>query len=460
MEFDVVVIGSGPGGYTAAIRLGHLGQKVLLVEKFKTGGVCLNWGCIPTKALLHAAETIDSFKHSSVMGIEAPAPNLDFDKLQAWKQKIVDQLAKGLEMLFKGNKVEYMKGEAFVNSPDTIFITKIDGEKIEVKTKNIILATGSTPVSLPHIKADNEKIFMAEDALSFDKIPSSLLIIGAGATGLEMGTVYSRFGTKVTVVELMPQIMPGNDTEMANMLARSIQRSGIDILTESTVKELKDNEAVITLKDGSEKIVPFEKVLLGVGRKPVTDSFKELNLKLSPKGFVQVDNKLRTSIPTVYAIGDVNGVPLLAHKAMREGVVASEVIAGMDTVYEPKSVPGCVFTFPNLASVGLSEEQAKAEGYEIEIGKFPFRASGRAMILGSVDGQIKVIGDKKTGKLIGMHILGPESSSLIGEGILAIENGLKVEDIGQAIHPHPTLSEVVMEGAESLHKRAIHILNK
>lgn len=459
MEFDAVVIGAGPGGYTVAIRLGQLKKKVLVVEKKKIGGVCLNQGCIPTKALLYAAEIMDMIKHSQAMGIELGTPMIDFSLLQNWKQRVVDRLVKGIEFLFKGNGVESIAGEARVLSPTKILITRANGEKLEVNTTNIIIATGSEPTGLPNIQADNKKIFMAEDALFFDKIPESLLIIGAGATGLEIATIYSRLGTKITIVEIMDQILPGTDTEMANLLMRSFQKQGIDIFIRSQVKELRDNEAVVIHIDGTEKIVRFERLLLAVGRKPVTENIRNLDLKQSPKGFVTVDNKLRTSVPTVYAIGDVNGPPLLAHKAMKEGVVAAEVIAGLNSVYEPKAMPACVFTLPSLASVGMSQEEAVAKGYEVATGKFPLSASGRALTLGATEGMVKVIGDKKTGKLLGIHILGPESSSLIGEGVLALEMGMKVEDIGLSVHPHPTLAETLMEAAENVYKRAIHIIN-
>jgi dihydrolipoamide dehydrogenase len=460
MEFDAVVIGAGPGGYSAAIRLGQLKKKVLVVEKAKIGGVCLNQGCIPTKALLFAAETVDLARQGRSLGIELGTPKVDFTQLMGWKQRVVERLVKGVEFLFKGNSVETIAGEATVLSPEKIAITQNSGEKVEVATSNIVIATGSVPTGLPGISVDNQKIFWAEEALFFDKIPESLLIVGAGATGLEMATIYSRLGTKATIVEIMDQILPGTDAEMANLLMRSVQKQAIDIFISSQVKELRDNEALVIHKDGTEKTVPFERLLLAVGRKPVTENVAALNLKLSRKGFVEVDSSLRTSVPTVFAIGDVNGPPLLAHKAIKEGVVAAEVIAGLKSVYEPKAMPACVFTLPSLACVGMSQEEAVAKGHEVAVGKFPLSASGRAVTLGVTEGMVKVIGDKKTGQLLGLHILGPESSSLIGEGVLALEMGAMVEDIGLSVHPHPTLGETVMEAAENVYKRAIHIVNK
>lgn len=460
MKYDVVVIGAGPGGYSAAIRLGQLKKKVLVVEKGKIGGVCLNQGCIPTKALLSAVEGIDVARHSKPMGIVFGAPQVDFSLLQTWKQGVVDRLVKGVEFLFKANGVETLAGEATVLSPEKASITKTGGETVAVTTGHIVIATGSVPTNLPFIQVDGKKIFWAEDALFFDTIPAHLLIVGAGATGLEMATIYSRLGTKVTIVEIMDQILPGTDTEMANLLLRSVERQGIDIFISSQVKELKDREAIVIHKDGNEKIVPYERLLLAVGRKPVIEGVKNLGLKLTAKGFIAVDTSLRTSLASVYAIGDVNGPPLLAHKAIKEGVVAAEAIAGLPSRFEPKAMPACVFTVPALASVGMSQEEAVAKGHTVAIGKFPMTASGRALTLGVNEGLVKVIGDKNSGVLLGLHILAPESSSLIGEGVLALEMGAMVEDIGLSIHPHPTLAEALMEAAENVYKRAIHIVNK
>lgn len=460
MDFDAVVIGAGPGGYSAAIRLGQLKKKVLVVEKKRTGGVCLNRGCIPTKALLHAAEAMDTAKHSRALGMNFGEPKVDFPALMAWKERVVDRLVKGVEFLFRANGVESVAAEATVLSPEKISIIKADGEKTEITTANIILATGSVPTDLPNITVDNRKIVWAEDALFFDKIPERLLVVGAGASGLEMATIYSRLGTRVTVIEIMDQVLPGTDAEIANLLMRSIQKQGIEIFVGSQVAELRGGEAIVRSKAGAEKAVPFERLLLAVGRKPVTENVKNLNLKLGPKGFIAVDNRLRTSVPNVFAIGDVNGPPLLAHKAEKEGVVAAEVCAGETSVYEPRAMPACVFTLPPLACVGMSQEEAVAKGHEVVVGKFPMSASGRAVTLGVNDGMVKIVGDKKSGLLLGMHILAPESSSLIGEGVLALEMGARVEDIALSIHPHPTMAETVMEAAENVFKRAIHIVNK
>ncbi len=464
MKYDAIVIGAGPGGYPAAIRLAQLGKKTLIVEKNAVGGVCLNRGCIPTKALAHAAEVRHSLANYQRMGLGFKDSGLDFPKLQRWKNATVTRLVKGIEFLFKSNGVELMTGIGRIVEPEVVEVRTKD-ESIRIQTDSIILATGSTPVPLPHIKPDNKAIFYAEDALFFTEIPSSMLIVGAGATGMEMATIYNTFGAKLTVVEIMKQIQPGLDAELAENLAKLIKKQSIELMLSSKVTEvekLPDTLKVsIQTPDGKIETREVEKLLLSVGRKAVTEELwdKALAIDIDMKGFIKVNEKLETSVPGIYAIGDLTGPPLLAHRASKQGIIAAEVIAGKKSIYAPKAMPSCIYTIPNLASVGLSEQQAIEAGYKIEIGRFPYSALGRAATLGERDGFVKIIANKQSGKLLGMQVMGVGADTLIGEALIALELKTSFETLATAVHPHPTLLEAVMEAAENVKKRAIHIKN-
>lgn len=465
MKYDVVVIGAGPGGYPAAIRLAQLSKKVLVVEKGAVGGVCLNSGCIPTKALCHAAEVRASLGFFQRIGLGVGNTGLEFARLQQWKEGVVTKLVKGVEFLLKANGVELMCGVARILESGKVEVTEA-ANKHEIETDAIIIATGSTPVPLPGIEPDDERIFYAERALFFKRVPSSMLVIGAGATGLEMATIYNAFGTKVTIVEIMDQVQPGLDHEIAENLAKLLKKQGIELHLSSKVASIQKSDATLSvtieLPDGQSVQKEFEKLLLAVGRRPLTDGLwsEDVPIETDQKGFIKVNEKLQTSVPDIYAIGDVTGPPLLAHRATRQGVVAAEVIAGEEgAAYDPKAMPACIFTLPTVASVGMSEEQALQAGYEIEVGRFPYSALGRAATLGERDGFVKIIAEKGSGRLLGMHILGTGADLMIGEGLVGLELGASVESIGSAVHPHPTLLEAVMEAAQGVRKRAIHIKN-
>ncbi len=465
-KYDAIVIGAGPGGYVAAIRLGQLGKKTLVVEKQYVGGVCLNVGCIPTKALLHAAHLRAQVEHANKkIGLHLEDHGFDLEKVNQWKTGIVQRLVKGIQSLWKTYGVEWVQGTGTLSSPTTVEVQKADGTKETYEAEAIILATGSRPTVLKGFEPDGDRIWDSNHAVQFPKVPQKLLVLGAGAIGLEFAYVYRHFGSEVEVFELMPQILPGTDTEMARELEKAMKRQGIKIHTgvRATAVDSTETGVVLTYQDGDqEKQVEGEVLLVAIGRRPNSENLnlEKVGIALDDRGYVKVDAQRRTSVSTVFAIGDLASPPLLAHKASREGVVAAEVIAGLPSAFDPRAIPAVVYTEPQLASVGMTEEEAREQGIDIAIGKFPFLASGRALTYGENVGLAKIIVNKETDEVLGIHILGPEASSLIGEAVLAIEMVATAEDIGLTIHPHPTLTEVLMEAAENVHKRAIHIPNK
>jgi dihydrolipoamide dehydrogenase len=466
MEYDVIIIGSGPGGYVAGIRAGQLGLRVLVVDKKYLGGTCLNVGCIPTKTLLHISHVIEQnrkFKKNKLFDIEIDSLNLT--NIRDFKNSIVNRLKKGIESLFKANNVEFIMGSARLVDPNTCEITKDNGEKVYKKSKNFIIATGSEPIILKGFEYDKEFVWTSDDALDLKRIPGKLLILGAGAIGLEFGYIYKMLGSEVEIIELMPQILPGSDTEMARELEKILKRKGIKIYTSARAKELKKKERGIELKveiKGKEVVMQGDVLLLSVGRKPNSKGIgiEELEVETDEKGFIKVDKRRRTNIDNIYAIGDVTEPPLLAHKASREGIVAVEVIKGYKSEFDSKAIPSVVYTFPEFASCGITEEEAREMGIEVKIGKFPLIGNARSLAYGESQGMAKIIADAETDEILGVHIIAPEASSLIGEGVLAIEMGSTAEDVGLTVHPHPSLSEILMEAAENVHKRAIHTINK
>lgn len=460
--YDVIVIGTGPGGYHAAIRAAQLGQKVLAVEAEFVGGVCLNIGCIPTKALLHAAEELEGTKHGSAFGLEAKDVKLDLKKLGGWRDGIVKRLTGGVGQLFKGNKIDLKTGFAKFVAKDTI---EVGGEKIQGKT--FIIATGSEPNTLPGFEVDQKDIIDSTGALRVeDKFPKRLLCIGGGAIGLEFAQVYQRMGAEVTVIEFMGQILPAADPETAGLLAKILTKQGLTIRTNTKgVKQEKKKDGIhVTLEDvktGKQETLVVDKILVATGRRPRGKSLglEAIGVKVDERGYVPTNEKMETAVPGIYAIGDVTKAPLLAHKAMKEGLIAAENAAGGNAVMDYQ-VPNVVYTSPEWAAVGMTEEEATKAGYKVKVGKFPLSASGRAMTLEATEGLIKLVGDAETDLLLGGHIVGPNASDLVAELGLALEMGATVTDVGLTVHAHPTLSEGIMEAAENLHKQAIHIANR
>jgi dihydrolipoamide dehydrogenase len=465
---DAIVIGAGPGGYHAAIRLGQLGKNVVCVDRDEAGGVCLNWGCIPTKALLHVAEIARQIDHADALGLTVPKAQVDRARVEKFTTDVVQANVGGVKTLFKGNNVKFAYGEASFASKNTIRLKRREGGIDTYTAQAIVIATGSAPVDVKAWPRDGETIINSDDAVRLKKIPKSLLVIGGGVIGLEFATVYQRLGAQVLVVEMLPQLLTGTDLEISRTLLRILKKQGIDFALNTTVKSIEKTGAGVRAAlngeatNGKDETREFEMVLVAVGRRPVTDglNLQAAGLRTNERGFIQVDVRRKTAVDGIYAIGDVTSPPLLAHKAMREGVVAAESIAGdKSAAFDPVAVPNCVYTDPEVATVGLSEEEAKAAGHEIRVGKFPLVASGRARTMNETDGLVKLVGDAKNDALLGMHIVAPQAESLIGEGIIALEMGATIEDIGLSIHPHPTLTESILDAAESIHGKAIHILN-
>ncbi len=467
-QVDAVVLGAGPGGYHVAIRLGQLGKSVICVDRDEVGGVCLNWGCIPTKALLHVGEIVRQIDHAAALGLKVPKAEIERSGVAKFKDEVVAANVGGVKTLFKANNVEFLYGEASFVSPTQIDLKKKDGTHDTITATSVVIATGSAPVDVKAWPRDGETIINSDDAVKLERIPKSLLIVGGGVIGLEFATVYARMGAKVLVVEMMPQLLTGTDLEIGKALGRILKKQGIEIMLDTKVgkveKHGKSARATFSGEgtSGKDETRDFDMILVAVGRRPVTDrlNLQAAGLTVDEKGFIPVDQQLRTKAPNVFAVGDVTGAPLLAHRAMKQGVIAAEVINGdKSAAFDPLAVPNCIYTDPEVATAGLSEEEAKAAGYEVRIGKFPLAASGRARTMNESDGLIKLVGDAKSDLLLGMHIISPHAESLIGEGVIAIEMGATLEDVGLSVHPHPTLTEGIMDAAEAAHGKAIHVIN-
>jgi dihydrolipoamide dehydrogenase len=465
---DAVVIGAGPGGYHAAIRLAQIGKRVICVDRDEVGGVCLNWGCIPTKALLHVGEVMRHIEHADAIGLTVDSPKVNREGVAKFKSDVVNSNVGGVKTLFKANNVEFAYGEASFKSPTEISVKGKDGKVTTYTTDYVVIATGSAPVDVKAWPRDGDRIINSDDAVQIKRIPKNLLVIGGGVIGLEFATVYARMGAKVLVVEMLPQILTGTDSEISKTLGRILKKQGVEIMLDTKVTNI--DPAGKTVKatfngagtNGKDETREYDMVLVAVGRRPVTDNLnlQAAGLTTDERGFIAVDQQLRTKVANVFAIGDVTGQPLLAHRAMKQGVIAAEVIGGdASAAFDPMAIPNCVYTDPEVATVGLSEEEAKAQGYEVRIGKFPLAASGRARTMNESDGMLKLVGDAKTDLLLGMHIVAPQAESLIGEGLIALEMGATLEDIGLSVHPHPTLTEAIMDAAEAAHGKAIHIVN-
>ncbi len=465
---DAVVIGAGPGGYHAAIRLGQLGKSVICIDRDEVGGVCLNWGCIPTKALLHVGEIVRHIDHAAAIGLKVGKAAVDRAGVVKFKDEVVNANVGGVKTLFKANNVQFLYGEASFKSPTEILLKKREGGEDTISAGHVVIATGSAPIDVAAWPRDGKLILNSDDAVNLAALPKTMLIVGGGVIGLEFATVYTRMGAKVLVIEALPQILTGTDAQVSKTLGRILKKQGVEILLDTKVGKLeKTGKAVkATFKgsgaDDKDETREFECVLVAVGRKPVTGALNlaAASLATDERGFIAVDQQLRTKVSQIFAVGDVTGQPLLAHRAMKQGVIAAEVIAGdTSAAFDPIAIPNCVYTDPEVATVGLSEEDAKAAGYEVRIGTFPLAASGRARTMNESDGLIKLVGDAKSDLLLGMHIVAPQAESLIGEGVIALEMGATMEDIGLSIHPHPTLTEGIMDAAEAAHGKAIHIVN-
>lgn len=465
---DVVVIGGGPGGYGCAIRLGQLKQKVICVEKEEVGGVCLNWGCVPSKALISASHTYEKVKdHGSTMGIFADNIRVDVTKMQEWKGGIVKKLTGGIRGLFKGNGVELVMGNARVVGPRKVEVKTNEGgtETIEA-TKAIVIATGSSTIEIPTFKFDGKQVIGAKEAVSLQSVPKRLLVIGGGVIGLELGMVYQKFGSELTIVEATAGLLPGVDPDCTAVVEKKLVKRGAKIFKNAKASGYERNAdgslaVKVDMGGGKFDTLVTDVVLVAVGMRPngAGLGLEELGVKVE-RGFVPTDPMGRTNVDGIYAIGDVSGHPMLAHKATKEGEVIAEVIAGHKAAKDWVAIPAAIFTDPEIAIAGLTEAQAKDKGIEVRVGKFPFAALGRAMAVNETEGFFKVVADKKTNELLGVHIVGPEASDLISEGALALEMHAFLEDIGLTIHPHPTLGEGFMEAAMNGLGHAIHILNR
>ena len=462
-KFQAVVIGGGPGGYVCAIRLSQLGIKTACVESKDTlGGTCLNIGCIPSKNLLNFSEKFYSAKNFSNLGIEVGKVKLNLDKVMKNKDKAVDALTKGIEFLFKKNKVTYYKGIASLKSSNQISVASSKNKEIIIETENVIISTGSEPVSLPGIKFDEKVIVSSTGALSLNTVPKKMVVIGGGYIGLEMGSVWSRLGSEVHVIEFLDHITPGMDKEISKEFMKILQKQGINFHLETKVESIKKNNkgVIILTSDKNKKKINFncDVALISVGRKPNT---KNLNLSsvgvvLDEKKRIKTDKNFKTNIKNIYAIGDVIEGPMLAHKAEEEGIAVAELLAGQSGHVNYDVIPGVIYTSPEVASVGKTEEQLKELKVKYKVGKFPFLANSRAKAINEPEGFVKILADEKTDKVIGVHIIGPHAGEMIAEMAIAMEFGASSEDIARTCHAHPTFSEAVKEAALSVDKRAIH----
>lgn len=448
-RFDVIFLGAGSGGYVGAIRSADLGKKVCIIEERELGGTCLNRGCIPTKALLKSAEVFHTVKESKTFGIKVDSYSYDIDGIYTWKENVVKKLVSGVEYLLKSRKVVIKKGRGRIIDNETIEVETPQGKEI-IQGENIVIATGSEPAIIPAFNIDGKNVLTSDDALSLREIPKDIVIIGAGAIGIEFATFYSTFGTKVTIVEMMPQVVPTlKDKKVATYLQRILNKKGIEVKLGAKIEsvEIKNGRVYSTLSTG--EVLESEKVLVSIGRKLNSDNIGLENIGVkTERGRIIVDEYLRTNVKNVYAIGDVIGGLLLAHKAMKEGEVVAEIIAGEDKKMDYRVVPWAIFSSPEIAACGLTEEEAKEQGIDVVTGEFPFTANGKAVSMNATDGFVKVVARKEDKVIIGAQIIGPEASVMIAELALAIQKNLKLDDIAETIHTHPTLPEAVMEATK------------
>lgn len=462
-ECDLVIIGSGPGGYVAANRASQLGMKVICVERDALGGICLNWGCIPTKALLKSAEYKHFLDNSKEFGFEIEETKVNFEQVIKRSRDVASKMSSGVQFLFKKYKVQEIKGNGFIKSKGLVEVSDKDGNTADsITCKNIIIATGARPRMFDGIEVDRKKILTSKEALIQKKVPKSLIVMGAGAIGVEFAYFYNAFGSEVTIIEMMDRILPIEDQEISKELERNFRKAKMKILTSSRVKSAKAKgdgvEIVIEKKDGKEEVLTAEIALNAIGIQANIENIglEQLAIELD-RGFIKIDKSMRTNIEGIYAIGDVAGPPWLAHKASAEGIAAVEIMAGHKASVDYTNIPGCTYCHPQVASVGLTEEKAKQAGYEVKIGKFPFTASGKAHAIGEAKGFVKLVFDAKHGEILGAHLIGPDVTEMIGEiGIARTLEGT-AKTIFKTIHAHPTLNEAIMEAAAAAYGEAVNI---
>ena len=462
-QSDVVIVGGGPAGYVAAIRASQLGGKVILIEKDALGGTCLNRGCIPTKALLHSVEILESARKGKDYGVNVGEPSIDFVKMMSRKNAVVNTLVTGVQHLMRSNAIEVIKGTGRVISPTEVEVDS--GQKESVKAARIVLAPGSVPLVVPIPGVNGSGVITSDDALQLSEIPQSLLVIGGGAIGVEFATIFAKLGTKVTIVEMLPQIIPTEDHELSMSLKRVLEGDGIKIFTSAQVSRIEDapegNKLIsVAIGEGEQKLTA-KLVLVAVGRKPNIEGLglESVGIK-TERGSITVNDRMETNIPGIYAAGDAIGGTLLAHVASAEGVVAIENALGKDSVIDYRVVPRCIYTMPEVAAVGLTESQAREEGLNLKVSRFPFTANPRALILGQPDGLVKVLSDAKSGEIFGTHIFGPQATELISEVALAMKMEATVSEISSTIHAHPTLSEAIRETALDAEGMVVHMPRK
>lgn len=464
---SVVIIGGGPAGYPAAFYAADHGMDVTLIDSEKNpGGVCVYRGCIPSKALLHIARVVDEAREASHMGLNFGEPKVDVDKLRDWKNSVIERLTGGTGMLRDQRKIKAIQGHATFVDNNTLKIKSSDDKESTLTFDHCIIATGSHPTVIPALQIESDRLMDSTSALALESIPKNLLVIGGGYIGLEMGTVYAALGSKVSVIEMTDGLLPGADRDLVKILAKRLESKFESMLLKSKVLSLKEqkNGIKITYQDaeGKENTKVFEKVLISVGRTPNTRNIglEQTDVKVNERGFIEVDGQRRTAVPNIFAVGDVTGDPMLAHKGSHEGIVAVEALLGKKTVFEPRAIPAVVFTDPEIAWTGLSETEAKAKNIPVKVSRFTWAASGRAMSLERVDGVTKLLCDPDTGRVLGVGIAGVGAGELIAEGTLAIEMGATAEDLKLTIHAHPTLSETIMEAGEAFYGNAIHSIKR
>jgi dihydrolipoamide dehydrogenase len=463
-NLHIAVVGAGPGGYAAAFLAADLGMSVTLIDpEVNPGGVCLYRGCIPSKALLHVAQLVDEAQQARNWGIEYPAPQIDLARLRSWKEGVVRKLTGGLGQLSKARKIRYLQGHARLENSSTLRVSVLNGGEESLAFDHIVIATGSRPATISSLKLDSPRMMDSTSALELREVPPSLLVIGGGYIGLELGTVYAALGSKVSLVEMLPGILPGADRDLVLPLSKRVEKIFDSILVNTTVSSIKEEPGGIRVTfaggqaEAQDKV--FDKVLVSVGRRPNSDipGLEKTRVALGERGFIQVNHQLRTADPAIYAIGDVVGEPMLAHKASHEGRVAVEAMLGHKVAFEPNAIPAVVFTDPEIAWCGLTETQAQKQGREIKVVRFPWAASGRAVTLDRAEGMSKLVLDPESERVLGAGIVGVNAGEMISEAVLAIEMGATAEDLARTIHPHPTLSETLMESAEAASGTSTHI---